>query len=114
MAPVTTATTTAMNSQAARHHPVIKAFYDQLVARGKLKKVALVACTRKICDRTGGLCQVFGIAKSTYSQSALTPCSILLVDFRNSLVNKNTELCSNILMLSLELADVINLDHVQT
>lgn len=33
---------------AVRFNPVIRAFYDQLVARGKLKKVALVACMRKL------------------------------------------------------------------
>ena len=33
---------------ATRHNPVLKAFYDRLVAKGKLKKVALVACMRKL------------------------------------------------------------------
>jgi transposase len=33
---------------AARHNPVIKAFYQRLVAAGKPKKVALVACMRKL------------------------------------------------------------------
>jgi transposase len=33
---------------AARFNPVIKAFYDRLVAAGKPKKVALTACMRKI------------------------------------------------------------------
>jgi transposase len=33
---------------ASRHHPVIKAFYDRLVEAGKPKKVALVACMRKL------------------------------------------------------------------
>ncbi|HEX8453783.1 MAG TPA: IS110 family transposase [Longimicrobium sp.] len=33
---------------AIRHNPVIRAFYERLVARGKLKKVALVACMRKL------------------------------------------------------------------
>jgi transposase len=33
---------------ATRHNPVIKAFYKRLLARGKLKKVALVACMRKL------------------------------------------------------------------
>ena len=33
---------------ASRFNPVIRAFYEQLVARGKLKKVALVACMRKL------------------------------------------------------------------
>ena len=32
---------------AARFNPVIKAFYQNLVKQGKLKKVALVACMRK-------------------------------------------------------------------
>jgi transposase len=31
-----------------RHNPVLKAFYDRLVAKGKEKKVALVACMRKL------------------------------------------------------------------
>ena len=30
------------------HNPVIKAFYDRLVQRGKNKKSALVACCRKL------------------------------------------------------------------
>lgn len=30
------------------HNPVIKAFYDRLVEKGKAKKVALVACMRKL------------------------------------------------------------------
>jgi transposase len=33
---------------ASRRNPVIKAFYDRLVAAGKLPKVALVACMRKL------------------------------------------------------------------
>ena len=33
---------------ATRHNPVIKAFYTRLVAAGKPKKVALVACMRKL------------------------------------------------------------------
>lgn len=33
---------------AARHNPAIKTFYDRLVAAGKLPKVALVACMRKL------------------------------------------------------------------
>ena len=31
-----------------RWNPVIKAFYERLVAAGKAKKVALVACMRKL------------------------------------------------------------------
>lgn len=33
---------------ATRHNPVIKAHYQRLLAAGKLKKVALVACMRKL------------------------------------------------------------------
>jgi transposase len=33
---------------AMRHNPVIKAFYERLVERGKSKKLALTACVRKI------------------------------------------------------------------
>ena len=33
---------------ATRHNPVLKAFYDRLLAKGKLKKVALIACMRKL------------------------------------------------------------------
>ncbi len=33
---------------AARHNPVLKAFYERLVGSGKRKKVALVACMRKL------------------------------------------------------------------
>jgi transposase len=33
---------------AARRNPIIKAFYQRLIAAGKLPKVALVACMRKL------------------------------------------------------------------
>lgn len=33
---------------AARHNPVIRAFYERLVADGKPKKLALTACMRKL------------------------------------------------------------------
>ena len=33
---------------AARWNPVIRAFYHRLLAKGKPKKVALVACMRKL------------------------------------------------------------------
>ncbi|HKW48972.1 MAG TPA: IS110 family transposase, partial [Gemmatimonadaceae bacterium] len=33
---------------AARRNPVVKAYYQRLLARGKAKKVALVACMRKL------------------------------------------------------------------
>ena len=33
---------------AIRHNPVIKAFYERLLANGKLKKVAITASMRKL------------------------------------------------------------------
>jgi len=33
---------------ATQHNPVLKAFYNRLVAKGKEKKVALIACMRKL------------------------------------------------------------------
>jgi transposase len=33
---------------ATRHNPVIRAFYERLIAKGKPPKVALVACMRKL------------------------------------------------------------------
>jgi len=33
---------------AIRHNPVIKKFYQRLLDKGKLKKVALTACMRKL------------------------------------------------------------------
>ena len=33
---------------ATRHNPVLRDFYERLLAKGKLKKVALVACMRKL------------------------------------------------------------------
>ena len=37
-----------MCGAATQHNPVLKAFYDRLVAKGKEKKVALTACMRKL------------------------------------------------------------------
>ena len=33
---------------ATQHNPALKAYYERLLARGKLKKVALIACMRKL------------------------------------------------------------------
>ena len=41
-------TGTAAVGAATRNNPVLKAFYDKLVAQGKKKKVALVAVMRKL------------------------------------------------------------------
>jgi len=46
-APIRTMLYMAMLS-AIQHNPVIKAFYDKLVAQGKHKKVAITACMRKM------------------------------------------------------------------
>ena len=40
---------------ATRHNPSIRAFYERLVAAGKLKKVALVACMRKLITHLNAL-----------------------------------------------------------
>ena len=42
---------------AVRHNPWLKAYYDRLRARGKLRKVALVACMRKL------LAAVYSVSK---------------------------------------------------
>jgi transposase len=33
---------------ATRHNPALKAFYQRLIAKGKAKKVAIIACMRKL------------------------------------------------------------------
>src|SRR6516164_3840544 len=38
----------AVMGAATKHNPVLKAYYDSLLNRGKLKKVALIACLRKL------------------------------------------------------------------
>ena len=38
----------AVMGAATKHNPVLKAYYDSLLKRGKLKKVALIACLRKL------------------------------------------------------------------
>ena len=43
---------------ATRHNPIVKAFYQKLVANGKPKKSALVACERKL------LMIAYGVLKS--------------------------------------------------
>ena len=43
-----TLTLTKHALSATHHNPTIRAFYERLVAAGKPKKVALVACARKL------------------------------------------------------------------
>ena len=40
---------------ASRHHPVIRSFYQRLLAAGKPKKLALVACMRKLLTILNGM-----------------------------------------------------------
>lgn len=49
---------------ATQHNPVIKAFYQKLLDQGKLKKVALVACMRKLLTILNSMVQ-----NMTYWQS---------------------------------------------
>ena len=52
---------------ATRYNPVIKAQYEHLVARGKLKKVALTACMRKFLTILNAMmrdCQPFKLPKT--------------------------------------------------
>lgn len=41
---------------ASRHNPLIKPLYDRLVARGKPKNVAMVACMRKLLTILNAMC----------------------------------------------------------
>jgi transposase len=40
---------------AAQHNPVVKAFYERLLNNGKPKKLAIVACMRKLLHLIGGV-----------------------------------------------------------
>ena len=40
---------------AIRHNPAIRAFYEDLIAAGKLKKVALIACMGKLITHLNAL-----------------------------------------------------------
>lgn len=44
---------------ASRSNPIIKAFYERLISRGKCKKVAIVACMRKL------VCIIWGVVKNS-------------------------------------------------
>jgi len=41
-----------VTNAATRHNPALKAFYRRLIANGKEKKVALLACMRKLIADT--------------------------------------------------------------
>jgi transposase len=47
---------------ASRHNPAIKAFYDRLTAAGKLPKVALIACMRKLLTHLNAIVRQAALA----------------------------------------------------
>jgi transposase len=55
---------------ATRHDPVIKAFYQQLIARGKPPKVALVACMHKLLTIMNAIVRSGKPWSPTYAQDA--------------------------------------------
>lgn len=55
---------------ATRHEPVIKAFYQQLIARGKAPKVALVACMHKLLTIMNAIVRSGQPWSATYAQDA--------------------------------------------
>lgn len=55
---------------ATRHDPVIKAFYQQLTARGKPPKVALVACMHKLLTIMNAIVRSGKPWSATYAQDA--------------------------------------------
>ena len=55
---------------ATRHNPAIKEFYERLLAAGKPKKVALVACMRKLLSILNALMRDRAIWRCPH---ALTP-----------------------------------------
>jgi transposase len=55
---------------ATRHEPVIKAFYQQLIARGKGPKVALVACMHKLLIIMNAIVRSGQPWSPTYAQDA--------------------------------------------
>jgi transposase len=55
---------------ATRHEPVIKAFYQQLIARGKAPKVALVACMHKLLTIMNAIVRSGQPWSPTYAQDA--------------------------------------------
>jgi len=55
---------------AARHNPIIKAFYQRLVAVGKPKKVALTACMRKLLTILNAMVRSNTVWRTTTAQTA--------------------------------------------
>ena len=62
---------------ASRHNPVIRAFYERLCAAGKPKKVALVACMRKLLTILNAMIRTkspWRALPATAQDSCLTSC----------------------------------------
>jgi transposase len=55
---------------ASRHNPGIKAFYERLVAAGKLPKVALVACMRKLLGTLNAMIKTRTPWQADYKRAA--------------------------------------------
>lgn len=56
---------------AARHNPVIKQHYEKLCERGKFKKVALIACARKLLVILNAM-----VREQSYWQPKIKPISV--------------------------------------
>ena len=54
---------------ATQHNPTIRAFYQRLLAAGKVKKVALVACMRKMLTHLNAMVRAFLKAKAIAAQA---------------------------------------------
>jgi hypothetical protein len=70
-----------------RYNPVIKAQYDQLVKRGKEKKVAITACMRKMLTILNAMMrdqQPFRLATPSRNSSALPFKGGFDLDFQHS------------------------------
>jgi transposase len=60
---------------AVQYNPVLRAFYDRLVKRGKLKKVALVACMHKLLTILNAIVKQGKPWESPISDGTLEPVS---------------------------------------
>ena len=55
---------------AARHNPIIRVFYQRLLANGKANKVACLACARKLVHLAFGIIKHQQAFKADYAQAA--------------------------------------------
>lgn len=56
---------------ATRHNPIIRDFYQKLLQRGKLKKVALVACMRKLLIILNSMAKNHSVWNANYAKKIL-------------------------------------------